>query len=295
MSDAATTTRLVLVSGLSGSGKSVALHTLEDQGYYCVDNLPATLLEPLVESLLSADTPSYPLIAVGVDARNAACQLSAVPDSLRRLRERGIACEILFLKADDETLVKRFSETRRRHPLSGAGMQRTTLVDAIAEERELLGSIFQAAALVVDTSQLNIHQLRELLLDQLVGHREGLTLAFVSFGFKHGVPDDANFVFDVRCLPNPHWDPRLRPLTGRDPAVIDYLAAQPLVTTMFEQIRGLVDQWVPCFERENRSYLTLAIGCTGGQHRSVYLAERLAEHYRSRDRGSVSLRHRELT
>lgn len=284
--------RLVIVSGLSGSGKSVALHTLEDLDYYCIDNLPIGLLEPFAQQLLDNPSPGQENAAVGIDARNQSHELQHFPEIVRRLRDRGIRCEIIYLQADDETLLKRFSETRRKHPLSRADVP---LADAIRQERSLLEPISANASLHIDTTRTNIHQLRDLVQERVAGKTDGaLSLLFKSFGFKHGVPEDADFVFDVRCLPNPHWEAHLRPQTGLDREVAEYLDAQPMVDGMFDAIRTFLDTWIPCFESENRSYLTVALGCTGGQHRSVYLARRLGEHFRQRY-PSVLVRHRELS
>ncbi|MFA7388130.1 MAG: RNase adapter RapZ [Thiohalobacteraceae bacterium] len=283
--------KLLIVSGLSGSGKSVALHTLEDLDYYCIDNLPVGLLEPFAQQLQDNPPVGQDNAAVGIDARNQSEDLQRFPQILTALRERGIQCEILYLQADDETLLKRFSETRRKHPLSKGNL---SLADAIRQERSLLEPIAGNAALHIDTTHTNVHQLRDLIQERVGAKTNGtLSLLFKSFGFKHGVPKDADFVFDLRCLPNPHWDARLRPLTGRDNDVVEYLSAQPLVDEMYEVIRGFLETWIPRFECENRSYLTVALGCTGGQHRSVYLAERLGRHFATRY-PSVLVRHREL-
>ena len=283
--------RLVIVSGLSGSGKSVALHTLEDLGYYCIDNLPAGLLSVLALELSLAQSPVQ-RAAVGIDARNLPQALQQFSQILEQLRQRGVSSEILFLTCDTETLIKRFSETRRRHPLSSSGK---SLAQAVEHERALLEPIAQRADLFIDTSQTNIHQLRDLVLSRVAReNRQQLSLLFESFGYKHGIPRDADFVFDARCLPNPHWQPELRPLSGRDSAVAEYLQRDPLVETMEQQLRGFLEQWIPAFEAGNRSYLTVAIGCTGGQHRSVYLVERLARHFQERYTNVVA-RHRELS
>lgn len=284
--------KLVIVSGMSGSGKSVALHTLEDIGFYCIDNLPVGLLADFGRHMTEQDSKSVERYAVGIDARNGAEDLSRFPRILDELEGRGIRSEILFLRAAYTTLIKRFSETRRRHPLS---LPNTSLEEAIQREAELLAPIRERADLVIDTTATNVHQLRELVRERLDRRADArLSLLFVSFGFKHGIPKDADYVFDVRCLPNPHWEPRLRPLTGRDADVQRYLEAQPSVERMYTQIRDFVEEWLPSFEREGRSYLTVAVGCTGGQHRSVYLTERLAEHFRQRS-DNVIVRHRELT
>ena len=283
--------KLLIVSGLSGSGKSVALHTLEDLDYYCIDNLPVGLLEPFAQQLQNNPPVGQDNAAVGIDARNQSDDLQRFPQIVEALRGRGIQCEILYLQADDETLLKRFSETRRKHPLSKGSL---SLADAIRQERSLLEPIAANASLHIDTTHTNVHQLRDLVQERVGAKTAGtLSLLFKSFGFKHGVPKDADFVFDVRCLPNPHWDARLRPLTGLDRDVVEYLETQPLVDEMYEVIRGFLDNWIPHFECENRSYLTVALGCTGGQHRSVYLAQRLGEHFKSRY-PSVLVRHREL-
>lgn len=282
--------KLVIVSGLSGSGKSVALHTLEDLGYYCIDNLPTGLLGALAVELKQASNP-IENAAVGIDARNLPQSLQRFNEILDNLIAQGIDSEILFLSCEANTLIKRFSETRRRHPLS---KDRLSLAEAIELERTLLEPIAERADLFIDTSESNIHQLRDLVQQRIERRRENrLSLLFESFGYKSGIPTDADFVFDARCLPNPHWQSSLRPLTGRDKAVIDYLEAEPQVEQMCSELCSFLDRWIPAFEADNRSYLTIAIGCTGGQHRSVYLVERLSRYYRDRYPGVVS-RHREL-
>ncbi|MCC5856777.1 MAG: RNase adapter RapZ [Ectothiorhodospiraceae bacterium] len=284
------TTRLVIISGLSGSGKTVALHTLEDAGYYCVDNLPIALLTGLGHHLreMSGTEGQF---AVGIDARNPAGDLAGFPQMLDTLAAEGIRTEIVFLNADDATLIKRFSETRRRHPLS---VDKRPLADAIELERELLSPIQAKADLVVDTTSTTIHQLRSLIQDRLGTRTEALSILFQSFGYKHGVPQDADFVSQARARPNPPGNLAPRRPRARDDAVQRYLEQQPAVERMYTQIRDFLAEWFPHFERENRSYLTVAIGCTGGQHRSVYLSERLGAHFRH-SRGLVSVRHRELS
>jgi len=267
--------QLILISGLSGSGKSIALNVLEDSGYYCVDNLPSPLLQPLVEQLSGE---GYDYVAVAVDMRSGA-STAGLPAQLRELRGRGIESRFIFLDARDEVLIQRFSETRRRHPLAVGD---TTLAEAIVREREGLENI-AGLGHHIDTSNLKANALRAFvrdfaLLDSPVAGTT-LTLLFESFGYKHGLPLDADQVFDVRCLPNPHYDPELRALTGRDAAVADYLEAQPEVQRMYDDIQRFIADWLPAYVRDSRSYLTIAIGCTGGQHRSVYLAERLARHF----------------
>ncbi len=282
--------KLVIVSGHSGSGKSVALHTLEDLGYYCIDNLPAGLLGALTLELKQVPNP-VELAAAGIDARNLPHALQQFNELLDQLQEQGIKSEILFLTCDTDTLIKRFSETRRRHPLSNDSV---SLAEAVEQEKALLEPIASRADLFIDTSTTTVHQLRALL-HQRLGQRQDhrLSLSFQSFGYKHGIPTDADFVFDARCLPNPHWLPELRPLTGRDPEVIRYLESETLASRMFQELCTFLGNWIPAFEADNRSYLTIAVGCTGGQHRSVYLTEQLARHFSDRYPG-VTVRHREL-
>lgn len=283
--------RLFIVSGTSGSGKSIALHALEDLGFYCIDNLPAGLLPSFVQELLNAQRQGYSTAAVGIDARNLANDFSIFPDALKQLRGANVQCQILFMDAEDDVLLKRFSETRRRHPLTRSGMP---LVEAMRQERSLLEPISSHADLRLDTSHTNVHQLRDLVRDYVGASTEGnLSILFESFGYKHGIPVDADFVFDIRCLPNPHWKPSLRALTGRDPEVIQFLEQQPEVDKMFHSISAFLETWIPQFESDNRSYLTVAIGCTGGQHRSVYFVERLHRHF-GNGNAKVSVRHREL-
>jgi len=283
--------KFVIVTGLSGSGKSVALNTLEDLGYYCIDNLPSFLLESFAEALIGEHAARFKETAVGMDARNAPEDLRLVPPVVTRLRAAGIAAEIVFLEADDEVLVQRFSETRRRHPLTDAD---TSLADAIRRERELLAPLLSSADLRIDTSRTNLHELRELMRRRVAERPAGvLSLLFLSFGFKRGVPRDADLVFDARCLPNPHWEPALRPLTGRDPEVAAFLERDPRVPAYLDQIGGFLAAWLPCFRDEGRAYLTVAIGCTGGQHRSVYLVEQLAGRFRGTE-PRVLVSHREL-
>jgi UPF0042 nucleotide-binding protein len=281
----------VVVTGLSGSGKSVALNTLEDLGYYCIDNLPSFLLESYADALISEPAARFAETAVGVDARNAPEDLLRVPPVVARLRDAGIAAEIVFLEADDEVLVQRFSETRRRHPLTDSD---TSLADAIRRERELLAPLLSSADLNIDTTRTNLHELRDLMRRRVAERPAGvLSLLFLSFGFKRGVPRDADLVFDARCLPNPHWEPGLRPLTGRDPEVVAFLERDPRVPAYLDQVGGFLQAWLPCFRDEGRSYLTVAIGCTGGQHRSVYLVEQLARRFRGTE-PRVLVSHREL-
>lgn len=284
--------RLVIVSGLSGSGKSVALSTLEDDGFYCIDNLPPGLLVPLIEELRGSSNRYYERVAVGVDARSDAHELARLPDHIDRLLAMdGVRVDVVFLRAERETLLRRYSETRRRHPLSQSGRP---LADAIDAEQELLAPLVEQADLTIETTHRTLHELRALLRERLLPDESvGLSLLFQSFGFKHGLPADTDFVFDVRCLPNPHWQPHLRALTGRDRAVIDYLENDPGVQAMQASIEAFLGQWLPSFETEGRAYMTVSLGCTGGQHRSVYLAEQLRAAFADAF-ASVSVRHREL-
>ncbi|MDE2089593.1 MAG: RNase adapter RapZ [Gammaproteobacteria bacterium] len=283
--------KLVIVSGLSGSGKSVTLHTLEDLDYYCIDNLPVGLLQAFAQQITGAKRHMYEKTAVGIDARNRPDELQRFPEILRDIRQAGLAVEIFFLQAEDDTLLKRFSETRRKHPLTRKGVP---LAEAIHMERRLLEPIAEHADMCIDTTRTTVHQLRDLVWNRVQKSPGAISLLFQSFGYKHGVPGDADFVFDIRCLPNPHWDPRLQPLTGLDQDVADYLEQQPLVRQMREELKRFLETWIPRFEAENRSYLTVAIGCTGGQHRSVYLVESLARHFRQKME-HVLTRHRELS
>ncbi len=276
--------QLILITGLSGSGKSVALHVLEDSGYYYVDNLPLKLLQQTVDLLARI----HERVALSLDMRSAD-ELAELPRQLADFRKRGYDVRVLFLEAKTDTLIKRFSETRRRHPLADGGL---TLPECIERERELLTGIADTAHRV-DTSDLAPNTLRSWVKEFVGLPHAGLILLFESFGFKHGVPLNADLVFDVRCLPNPNYDPRLRPLNGRDQAVIDFLCSDATVRKMLEDIRRFVNDWLPAFDRDNRSYLTVAIGCTGGQHRSVYFAEALAALFP--DRARVLVRHRELS
>jgi UPF0042 nucleotide-binding protein len=285
--------QLFLISGLSGSGKSVALKVLEDSGYYCVDNLPADLLTALVEHLQHA---GYSNIAVSIDVRSAN-SVQRLPDLLQQIRQHGVDVHVLFLDAQNDTLIKRFSETRRLHPLSDTSLLTNdktvrTLPECVSYERELLAAISDIGH-HIDTTELNANSLRSWIRQFIKVDRARLTLLFQSFGYKHGIPLDSDLVFDVRCLPNPHYSPALRPLTGRDAAVIDFLENTPDAQQMFGDIRDFVARWLPSFVADNRSYLTVAIGCTGGQHRSVYLAEKLARHFEYQQQ--VLVRHRELT
>lgn len=283
--------KLIIISGLSGSGKSVALHTLEDEGFYCVDNLPLALLADLIQQLTSQQLQVYNEVAVGIDARSGASDLRRFNDIVKSLKKDSINIEVVFFRAQLNELIKRFSDTRRRHPLTRKNIP---LAEAIDIERNLLTPIANSADLYLDTTHTNVHQLRALIKERIVGrHTQQLSILFQSFGFKNSVPSDSDFVFDVRCLPNPHWVPELRPLTGQDPEVQQYLNQQEDFNDMFNHIRTLLEYWIPKFAEQNRYYLTVSIGCTGGQHRSVYMAERLNNYFREKHQ-SVSLRHREM-
>ncbi len=283
--------RLVIVSGRSGSGKSTALAVLEDNGFYCIDNLPAGLLPQLAEQALLDTEVSRPQVAVSIDARNHPAQLELLPGLLEQLRSRGIRSELLFLDADDATLLKRFSETRRRHPLSS---ETRSLSEAIRAEAQLLAPIADIADLHIATAGLNLYQLRDTLTLRLLDQpAPGTAFLIESFGFKHGMPVDADLVFDVRCLPNPYWVTELRPHSGLEQPVIDYLSAQSEVSEMYQDIHAYLSKWLPRIAASNRSYVTVAIGCTGGHHRSVYLVERLGAALRTQ-LNNVQIRHREL-
>lgn len=283
--------KIVIVSGLSGSGKTVALHTLEDEDYYCVDNLPLGLLPDFVDRVCNRSLQPYENIAVGIDARSESHDLRRFNEIIKPLRERDIEFEVIYLQAELSTLIKRFSETRRKHPLTTKGLP---LSEAIEVERVLLSAVASEADLFIDTTYTNIHQLRDQIKTQIVKNSGAkLSLLFQSFGFKHGTPGDSDFVFDVRCLPNPHWQSNLRPLTGLDAEVAEYLQRHEEVQNMLEDIKSFMQAWIPKFEQQNRYYLTVSIGCTGGQHRSVFIAQKLCEDF-SETNDNVSVRHREM-
>ncbi|MES2625534.1 MAG: RNase adapter RapZ [Pseudomonadota bacterium] len=282
--------KLIIISGRSGSGKTTCLHVLEDIGYYCVDNIPASLLDAL-STRLSEENLQLDQVAVSIDARNISEDLKQFPEIYEKLLTRAIECQIIFLDADDNTLLKRFSETRRKHPLSN---EHLGLMEAIVYEKELLEPIAGLASLTVNTSTLSLHQLRDIIKNRVAEHdSKGLALQFQSFGFKHGIPVDADMVYDTRCLPNPYWIPELRPYTGLDEPVISYLEQQPDVQEMLQNIITYLERWLPSFQANNRSYITVAIGCTGGQHRSVYLCEKLKQHFNSSSY-NAQVRHKEL-
>ncbi|WP_119718801.1 RNase adapter RapZ [Cognatilysobacter tabacisoli] len=284
---------LVIVSGMSGSGKSVALKTLEDLGFYCVDNLPAELLSQFAQSVSADETGTPAKLAVGIDVRNRR-DLANIPDWLAAVGALGFDPKLVFFDTRDEVLLKRYAETRRRHPLSQLGLP---LFDAIALERQVLKPLRQLADAVVDTSDLNVHQLRRLVTtDFAAGHDNTILLMFESFAYRRGIPADADYVFDARILPNPHWDPSLRPLSGRDAGVREYLEKEPDVQLFVQQVSAFLDTWLPRIRQADttRSYVTVAFGCTGGRHRSVYLAEQMARHARDQGWPDVAVHHREL-
>ena len=282
--------RLIIISGRSGSGKSTALNQLEDEGFYCIDNLPLSLLPSLVEKTSSNQFDLFQGLAVGIDARNAWKDLGAFQAILDSLPS-SLDCQVLFLDAQENTLIQRFGETRRRHPLS---TDTIPLADAIVRERELLEPIYSSATLVLDTSRMTLYELRDAIKQRLLGTTAGsMSILVQSFGFKRGVPADADLVFDVRMLPNPHWVKELRLKTGLDPEVQAFLENQPMTAELYKDLCHYLDSWLPRYREGNRSYMTLALGCTGGQHRSVYLADRLFQHYREQYT-AIHVRHREL-
>ncbi|NVK11005.1 MAG: RNase adapter RapZ [Gammaproteobacteria bacterium] len=285
-------TPLYIISGRSGSGKSYALNTLEDSGFYSLDNLPVTLIPDAVEKILSnlESSPNFAGIAIGIDVRNAPHELQQFSKIVAVMQDLDIEPRVIFLDCETDTLIERFSETRRKHPLSGDS---TALREAIISESEQLDTIAHMADLRIDTSHTTVHELRAIIKDKLIDHLgSSLCLTVQSFGFKHGVPNDSDFVFDVRCLPNPHWDVRLRDFTGIDQPIIDFLSKESLVDEMRNDILAISKRWIPRFEGENRSYFTISIGCTGGKHRSVFLAEAVARELSSLY-PDIIVRHRE--
>jgi RNase adapter protein RapZ len=269
--------RIVILSGLSGSGKSVALHMLEDLGFYCIDNIPAALLKPFISYTVRSPEQTYERTAIGLDARNTAAEIASVPQLIDELKRSGLQLEVIFLVAGEEELLRRFAETRRRHPLSRSDLG---LREAMALERSLLEPVASAADLIIDTSRMGVHALREVIHQRVEQRAAGrLSITFESFGFKDGIPGDADFVFDARALPNPYWEPGLRKLTGRDAEVIRFLETHTDVARLLADIARFVRARVPEYQASNRGYLTVAVGCTGGQHRSVYIVDRLAEEF----------------
>lgn len=280
--------RIIVVSGLSGSGKSTALHMLEDLGYYCIDNLPAALLKPFISHTVHSAESTYARSAIGLDARNTASEIATVPKLIDELKASGIDCAVLYLLASDEEILRRFAETRRKHPMS---RERLALSEAIGIERRLLEPIAHAADLTIDTSRMGIHELRQVVRLRIEQRATGpLAMTFESFGFKFGIPGDADFVFDARSLPNPYWQPALRELTGRDAPVIEYLEAHATVARLIDDIQRFIEARIPEYEASARGYLTVAVGCTGGRHRSVYVVDRLVTHFGAREL-EVAARH----
>ncbi len=283
---------LIIVSGLSGSGKSIALHLLEDLGYYCIDNLPISMLPALIKEFNSKKSSSgMQDIAIGIDARNMPDSLNEFESCLKELKDNKISYKVFYLEANDECIIKRYSETRRKHPLSLPDM---SLAESIALEKKLLEPVADSADITFDTSQTNVHQLRERIKERLItDNSTTVSILIESFGFKHGAPINADFVFDVRCLSNPHWVEELRPQTGKDKDVIEFLESSKDVSAMYNDIVSFLEKWIPRFIAENRSYMTIAIGCTGGQHRSVYLTEKVASTLK-KQLPNILVRHREL-
>ncbi|WP_263322167.1 RNase adapter RapZ [Endozoicomonas sp. Mp262] len=283
--------KLFIISGRSGSGKSSALHALEDGGFYCVDNIPVSILDRLHTTLKEThSTP--PAMAVSIDVRNVPGAMDNFPDVLAKLKAQGIDCKVIFLDADNNTLMQRYSATRRKHPLTN---EQCSLSEAIEQEKKLLGPVQSLATIKIDTSPLSVHQIRERVRKACIeesADASRITLLFESFGFKHGIPMDADFVFDVRCLPNPYWVESLRGLTGLEQPVQDFLSTEPDVQSMLDDISAFIEKWLPKFESGQRTYMTVAIGCTGGQHRSVFLTERLGRLFNHSH--SIQVRHREL-
>lgn len=284
--------KLIIISGLSGSGKSIALQALEDLDYNCIDNLPIGLLHSLAVQITHAADPVSQNFAVGIDARNLAPDMEQFPEMVETLRGMGLDVQVIYLAADEQTLIKRFSETRRKHPLTASDV---SLNEAILSEREYLIPVSSSADLTLDTSHTNVHQLRALIRQRVESDNStGMSILIESFGFKHGIPHDANFIFDVRCITNPHWVSELRQSTGKDQNVIEYLESHDDVARMREDLMDFLDKWLPRFEGENRSYMTIAIGCTGGYHRSVYFSEKIGDHLKHQGK-DVTVRHRELS
>jgi UPF0042 nucleotide-binding protein len=282
----------ILISGLSGAGKSIAMRALEDLGFFCVDNIPMTMVPALAEQVRAAGTDQGRHVAVVVDARGVGRGLEKFSEVIEQLRQTGIRPQVIFLEAEDNALITRFKETRRRHPLTSSSCP---LSEAISRERALLAPLREQADVVIDTTHTHLYQLKDLVRQRLSDSApDSFSVLLQSFGYKNGLPQDADMVFDARCLPNPFWKPELKSLTGQDRAVASYLDNQPEAAKMLASLIGFLDQWIPAFERDDRAYLNIAVGCTGGQHRSVYLVERLGEHLISKRGGGVMVRHREL-
>jgi UPF0042 nucleotide-binding protein len=283
--------RLIIVSGLSGSGKSVALRLLEDLDFYCVDNLPVRLLRAFVTEMADRDDYKFENIGVGVDVRSHHADMAEIPELVQDLRRTGTSIETLFLQADNNIILKRFRETHRKHPLTDSD---TSLEEAITKERKLLAPVQLSSDLIIDTSAMNVYELREQIRNRVAARdKTNVSIQIESFGYKHGLPANADFVFDVRCLPNPYWYPGLQTLNGKDKAVMDFLDAQPPVQKMVDDIANFLSAWLPHYKNFQRAYLTISIGCTGGQHRSVYIAEAVAARLADAH-GRIRIRHNEL-
>jgi UPF0042 nucleotide-binding protein len=283
--------RLLIISGLSGAGKTIALNTLEDLGLYCIDNLPIGLLNEFARQISDGSIQVTPEVAIGIDARNSENDIKKLPVIINKLRKKSLNIELIFIDANDDVLTRRFSETRRKHPLSS---KKLALTGAIKKERRIMEELSAQADMRIDTSHTLMHDLRDIVRKRIANHPvAALSLQFVSFGYKHGIPRDADLVFDSRCLPNPYWKKSLRNLTGKDIAVIKFLGKQKLVTNLIDHIRKFLSSWIPKFESENRSYLCVAVGCTGGHHRSVYIIEQLAEHFRKQGKYVITI-HRDI-
>ena len=283
--------RLIIVSGLSGAGKTVVLNTLEDLSFYTIDNLPISLLNKLIDEFCEEENKLANQIAIGIDARNNQDDLSFLPEAIANLKNKGISTEIIFIEASDDVLTKRFSETRRKHPLSSNSV---SLTDAINHERKVIDAIAAAADLRIDTSHMQLHELRDIVYKRIYQkNKDKLSLQFMSFGYKNGLPKDADFVFDLRCLPNPYWNKDLRKYSGKDQPIIDFLLKQDSAIKILVDIEQFLTRWIPQFEVDNRSYLSIAFGCTGGHHRSVFIAEQLAAKF-SESGKQVIIRHRDL-
>lgn len=283
--------RLIIVCGLSGAGKTVVLNALEDLSYYTIDNLPATLLNELIDQFSKEDNKLAKQIVIGIDARNMHHNYSFLPETLLSLRKKNISTDLIFIEANDDVLTKRFSETRRKHPLSSDS---TSLTDAIKQERNVIGILAEAADLCIDTSHMQLNELRDIVRNRIAQkEKAALSIQFMSFGYKNGIPKDADFVFDLRCLPNPYWNKDLRKYSGKDEPIIDFLLKQDSAKEMLSDLEHFLNRWIPQFEADSRSYLSIAFGCTGGHHRSVFITEQLATVFNNSDR-QVIIRHRDL-
>lgn len=283
--------RLIVVSGFSGAGKTVVLNTLEDLSFYTIDNLPVSLLNELIEQLSEENNTLAKHIAIGIDARNTLEDFSFLPDTIKKLENKNIQSELIFIEANDDVLTRRFSETRRKHPLSS---ETISLSDAIQQERNIIGPLAEASDLRIDTSYMHLHELRNIVRQRIDQRKNTkLSLQFMSFGFKNGLPKDADFVFDLRCLPNPYWNKDLRKYSGQEQPVIEFLSKQNDVIEMMNDLEQFLNRWIPNFEADNRSYLSIAFGCTGGHHRSVFIAEQLANKFNNMEK-KVMIRHRDL-